>query len=332
MKTKLLMACVVTWLTTLPAAQAVAAVTSIFGAGPNQFTMVFERVGNAGNAADTTGVPRPAGSVGYNFYMGKYEVSRDMISKFNASQLLQISMQDMSPYGGNSPNKPATGVTWNEAARFVNWLSTSTGGFAAYKYPNGDVNENIQLWTPADVADYDPANPFRSKRAKYFLPSFNEWYKAAYYDPAIGGYWDYPTMSNSEPLAVTNGTLPNSAVYSTVSLPQIGPADITDAGGLSAYKIMAMGGNAYEWQESAFDLVNDVAGEDRAFRGGDWSSTHHFLRSVNWSSIAPADFDFNIGFRVAYYNDVPPPVPEPSSMAMVLLGVGAYLGKRWTRK
>jgi sulfatase modifying factor 1 len=259
-----------------------------------------------------------------------------MIEKFNASQYLNITLQDMTAYGGSGVNKPATGVTWNEAARFINWLNTSTGGYAAYRYLDGNVNDNILLWDPVlNPMDYDPSNPYRSRRAKYFLPSYNEWYKAAYFDPNLGvsgGYVDYPTGSNSEPNAVTSGVLPNTAVFTTVDLGHLGPADITNAGGLSAYNIMAMGGNAYEWQESAFDLVNNDPSEFRSFRGGDWSSTHHFLRSVNWSSIAPPDYDYNIGFRVGAYLEDPPAVPEPSSMAMVLLGVGAYLGKRWTRR
>jgi sulfatase modifying factor 1 len=38
------------------------------------------------------------------------------------------------------PNKPATNISWKEAARFVNWLNTSTGGFAAYKFNHGAIN------------------------------------------------------------------------------------------------------------------------------------------------------------------------------------------------
>lgn len=121
-----------------------AAVVS-FGSGANQFNMEFVTICNPGNTADTTGVPNPAGAVGYTYGIGKFEVSRDMITKFNASQSLQISLQDMTSFGGNGANKPATGVSWNEAARFVNWLNTSTAGFAAYKFTSGGVNDNIAL-------------------------------------------------------------------------------------------------------------------------------------------------------------------------------------------
>jgi formylglycine-generating enzyme required for sulfatase activity len=35
---------------------------------------------------------------------------------------------------GNGANRPATGVSWNEAARYVNWLNTSNGLAPAYKF------------------------------------------------------------------------------------------------------------------------------------------------------------------------------------------------------
>ena len=88
-----------------------------FGSGANQFNMVFVPIGNPGNAADTTGSPNPAGSVAYNYNMGKYEVSRDMIIKANAEGNLEITLADMTSFGGNGANRPATGISWNEAAR-----------------------------------------------------------------------------------------------------------------------------------------------------------------------------------------------------------------------
>ena len=108
-----------------------------FGSGGNQFTMNFVDIGNAGNADDTTGTPNPAGAVAYAYGLGKYEVSEDMITKFNASQALQITKDT------RSVDKPATSVSWNEAARFTNWLNTSTGGSAAYKFTTNGVNDNI---------------------------------------------------------------------------------------------------------------------------------------------------------------------------------------------
>jgi hypothetical protein len=59
--------------------------TVTFGSGANQFTMDFVSIGNPGNTADTTGSPNPAGSVGYTYDIGKFEVSEDMITKYNAN-------------------------------------------------------------------------------------------------------------------------------------------------------------------------------------------------------------------------------------------------------
>jgi hypothetical protein len=241
-----------------------APVIQTFGNGANQFSIEFVRIGNPGNAADTTGSPNPAGRVNYVYNIGKYEVSRDMITKANAAGSLGITLADMSSLGGNGANRPATGISWIEAARFVNWLNTSQGYQAAYNFTGSGANDNITLW---GEGQYSESNPFRHKHAIYFLPSLDEWYKAAYGSP--GGTWyDYATGSNSVPSAVANGA--SGAVYGQ-PIPQ-GPADITNAGGLSAWGTMAQGGNAWEWNESAYDGSNDSPSEDRELRGGAYNN------------------------------------------------------------
>jgi len=169
-----------------------------FGSDGNQFTMNFVDIGNAGNADDTTGTPNPAGAVAYAYGLGKYEVSEDMITKFNASQALQITKDT------RGVDKPVTNVSWNEAARFTNWLNTSTGGSAAYKFTTSGVNDNIALWGSGDVG-YDALNPYRNSLATYVLPSMDEWYKAAYYNPTTGTYFDFPNGSDTAPTAVASG-------------------------------------------------------------------------------------------------------------------------------
>jgi len=150
------------------AATSQAAVVS-FCSGANQFSMEFVTIGNPNNAADTTGAPNPAGAVGYTYGIGKFEVSEDMIDKYNANFGTANSLAITKDTRGTA--KPATSVSWNEAARFVNWLNTSTGGHAAYKFTTSGVNDDIALWTAADTLDYDATNPYRSKRATYVLPS-----------------------------------------------------------------------------------------------------------------------------------------------------------------
>ena len=144
----------------------------LFGNAENAFEIKFVTIGEPGNPADTTGDPNPAGSVPYVYRIGKYEISEEMIDKANA-----ITAAAGSPLGithdGRGPQKPATSVSWFEAAQFVNWLNTRKGHTPAYKF---DASGEFELWEPSD-AGYDPDNLFRNSQAFYFLPSVDEWYK-----------------------------------------------------------------------------------------------------------------------------------------------------------
>ena len=297
-----------------------AAHADTFGSGANTFTMDFVTIGNAGNADDDTGY----GAVGYTYRMGVNEVSRGMIDAYNAlSGGPTLTMSDMTSYGGNGVNRPATGISWNEAARFVNWLNTSNGYSAAYKFTTGNGNDNIALWDALDFG-YDAANPFRNSNAHYYLPSEDEWYKAAYYDPnangGLGGYWNYATGSDTAPTAVASGTTSGTAVYGQAVA--TGPADITNAGGLSAYGTMAQNGNVWEWGESGYTAPNDSAGESRVIRGGLWGSLSGSLASSSRTNTSPTNEYNSVGFRVAA-------VPEPSAFLMTLIGtIGVVLRRK----
>jgi formylglycine-generating enzyme required for sulfatase activity len=285
--------------------------TITFGSGANQFQMDFVTIGNPGNTADPTFNWGSGGRVDYVYNIGKYEVSRDMINKANAAGGLGITMYDLSSYGGNGANRPATGISWNQAARFVNWLNTSQGYQAAYNFTTSGVNDNITLW---GAGQYSGSNQFRHKDAIYVLPSMDEWYKAAYGSP--GGTWyTYATGSDSAPTAVASGT--SGAVYDR----QSGPADITNAGGLSPYGTMAQNGNAWEWIESTLDGSNDNGWESRELRGGSWGSDGDDLVASSGGSGGPTGGGNRSGFRVAS-------VPEPSSGLLVLLGLSAVLRRR----
>ena len=276
-----------------------------FGSGDNAFTMDFVTIGNPNNVADTTGSPNPVGSVAYTYNLGVYEVSRGQLEKANAAGSLGITMSDMSGYGGNGLLKPATGISWYEAATYVNWLNTSSGGTAAYKFSGS----TFQLWSAGD-AGYNANNMFRNSLAKYVIANSNEWYKGAY-GKADGSWSNFPNGSNSAPTAVAGGTDANTAVYNQAE--STGPADITNAGGLSAYGTMGQGGNVWEWNETAYDGTNNTAGENREFRGGSWNGGSNRLDASLRDGFYPMDV-FNLyGFRVAS-------VPEPSSLSLLALG------------
>jgi formylglycine-generating enzyme required for sulfatase activity len=208
---------------------------------------------------------------------------------------------------------------WYEAAAFVNWLNTSTGHTAAYNL-NSEAT-SLSQWTSEQAWQIGGENLYRHKDAYYFLPSEDEWYKAAFHknDGATANYWDYATGSNTSPVAVVGGTTGGTAVFGGVAA---APADITQAGGLSSYGTMGQGGNVWEWQEGALDSVNDVGSEIRAIRGGDWGDGESFLRSSDRGAFTPTQDQNDNGFRVA---SVPEPTPV---MALCSAGVFALCVRR----
>ncbi len=306
-----------------------AAHADTFGSGASTFTMDFIEIGAAGNAADNT----TYGSVGYTYRMGVHEVSREMINAYNTlSGGPTLTMNDMS-FEIHTVYSPATSISWNEAARFVNWLNTSKGFSAAYQFDTAGFNENIALWEPGD-AGYNAANPFRNSNAHYVLPSEDEWYKAAYYDPTKsgsanasgfqGGYWDFATGSDTFPVAVAMGsgwTASGTAVYAG----QAGPAEITNAGGLSAYGTMAQTGNVFEWAESSFMAPNESAGENRVLRGGAWGTSGAHSADLRQGASPTTEYS-TVGFRVAAVPVVA--VPEPSALLLTLIGALGVVTKR----
>ena len=290
-----------------------------FGSGANTFTIDFVDVGNAGNANDAGAgggsYSSPYGGVGYDYRISTYEISQSDITNATASGLSNVTG------GARTGNEPAANISWYEAAAFVNWMNTSNGHQAAYDLTFSS-GWSMTAWGASNQAatGVDSGNnAYRHKDAYYFLPSEDEWYKAAYHqnDGVTANYWDYATGSNTIPTAVARGTTSGTAVFNGPS----DPADVNLAGGLSPYGTMGQNGNVWEWNESAFDGVNNLTDEGRGIRGGSWGNSEDPLRSSNRANLPPT-FEFaDIGFRVAS-------IPEPSSIVMLLFAASALLLRR----
>ena len=228
-----------------------------------QVTINWSPVGNPGNAADlTTG--SLYGAVPYSYNIGTYDVTVAQYVDFlnsndpTAANTLGLYNSDMatssgiSNHGAGNGNRyfytntgpdPVTNVTWYDAIRFANWLdngqvpgSTETGAYTLGPLEAGGVPINGHSIT-------------RNAGATVFLPSENEWYKAAYYNPAANPatYYQYPTSSNTVPTASGPTATPNSANYNSVDT-------VTPVGAYiettSPYGAFDMGGNVDQWNET----------------------------------------------------------------------------------
>lgn len=226
----------------------------------------------------------------------------------------------MYSVAANRANRPVNYVGWNDAARFMNWLhngqptgiqgvgTTETGAYAL----NGALSESALMAVT------------RSADAQFWIPSEDEWYKAAYHknDGVTSNYWDYPTGSNSVPSNDLISPDPgNNANFNQGGLTIGSPYYTTEVGAFvnsdSPYGTFDQSGNIWEWNETA---VNSVA---RGVRGGFWNYSSDMLLASNREYLGVTLERYGYGFRVAS-------VPEPSSITSMLCG--ALGGLHWWQR
>jgi formylglycine-generating enzyme required for sulfatase activity len=158
-----------------------------FGTGANQFTIDFVPISDSTNP--TSGIPAGSGftftGVTNDYRMGTYEITNAQWNKFKAAYG-PVAGTPTTAYDSNpsfaGENVPTNAVSWYEAAQFVNYLNTSKGYEAAYKFigKQGTSNYTLGVWSTLEAAI--GTNLYRHKNAKYFLPTENEWVKAAYWN------------------------------------------------------------------------------------------------------------------------------------------------------
>jgi len=141
----------------------------------------------------------------------------------------------------------------------------------------------------------------------FLLTSEDEWYKAAYYNPAVDNYFDYPTSSDSVPSSDLIDPDPgnNANFYQsgyTIGSPywrtEVGEFENSD----SPYGTFDQGGNVWEWNETI------LSGSYRGRRGGSFDNGAFYLHASNRNNNNPTKENNNIGSRVF---EAPEPQPRP---------------------
>ena len=262
------------------------------GAAPITYEMVT--VGNAGNAND-----RVYGAVAYDYQIGKYDVTigqytaflnavatTDTYSLYNSSMGTNLNIAGIQQNGSpsnytysvlGSANRPITYVSWFDAARFANWMANGqpTGAQGSATTENGAYNVNGA--TSGNAVAKNAMNPNTTAAPTFYVPTENEWYKAAYYSPSLnggsGGYYAYATQSNTAP-GNQIGSAANQANYNNgvFSVTQSGSFSgsqnyLTDVGAFSGsgsfYGTFDQSGNAWQWND-----LDCAPGSSRGLRWG----------------------------------------------------------------
>ncbi len=269
---------------------AIAAGADVFGTGTNQFSMEFVTIGNPGNKIDVSYKKyndKGAGSVGYEYRIGKYEVT---ISQFEKACALDkdISDGDENPY--DLPiDSPASRVSWLEAAKFCNWLTSGCHSNGTYRFSAPDARDAVRR--EAAIEKYGKA---------YVLPTVDEWHKAAYFCADSKGYTRYST-GNLIPVAEDVANYGGS--QGDLNRPwAVGSGGVADHNGT-----FDMNGNVHEWNEDAcYRSLNA-----RVIRGGSFRRGEILLRSSSRERNSPSIENSDVGFRVAEISDLKiPTIPK----------------------
>ena len=319
-----------------------------------QVSFDWATVGDPGNAPDTqvmTKGPVPDFTTGYGAVDYTYRIAKQQVTNLQYAEFLNA----VDPTGGNTLNLyqarmttsslgaaytggidfnaaagagakysvksgqsayPAVWINWTSAARFVNWLANGQGAGAT---ESGVYDMSLMTGgfsTP----------PPRAEAATVFLPSENEWYKAAYYDPTkggTGGYWQFGTQSDAAPASLPPPGTANSANLGSgvgsggaaTTLAKTGAAFdstvdyLTDVGSYSSaesyYGLSDLDGLVYDWTEATrISFGNELP----IYRGGSWrygeGYTGASYRNIYSGAGVPSYSWY--GFRIAGLPEAPP--------------------------
>ena len=246
-------------------------------------------IGNPGNISDASSY----GAVAYEYKIGKFEVTCGEycefltgVAKSDPHELYDGRMD--GEYGGISRSgsdgsytysvkdgwakKPVGYVTFESCVRFANWL---TNGKASSDTENGSYTIKSGATTVPNHAALAAGTA-----VKWVIANENEWYKAAYYDPAkgTGGYWSYPAKSNDASDANINSG---------------GPSDVGNyTKAPSPYGTFDQGGNAWEYMDNLSDTKVPL-------RGGSWYQNDNtgYMASGSRYDVHGAKWP-HYGFRV----------------------------------
>ena len=195
-------------------------------------------------------------------------------------------------------SQPVRYVSFYDGLRLCNWMANGQGSSST---ETGSYDMALGNWVT------------RGANATWVLPTEDEWYKAAYYDPVNGVYYDYPNGSDSVPSEPTDGTTPRDMNFGDTPYWQ-GNQYYTSIGqttGSSPCVVYDMGGNVQEWTES----FSAGGGDYRVTRGGAFNNHEDGLAYSGSATYPPWGEGDTIGLRLGYI------VPEPSTAVLLLTGL-----------
>ena len=243
---------------------------------------------------------------------------------YKATGDLSISVGDQAQASGLT----GSGFDTRSTIRSV----TKKDGFTYFTVQNRNSNG---IATGSGTVTVIPAT--HASGARYWIPTENEWYKAAYYNPnknglGSAGYYDWATKSDTTPgNTLINPSAPNLAntrtntgftksPLSSIFLgqlpdPLVGPNMLTEVGAFSGsasyYGTYDQDGNITEWNESIYDPISAFGDYNGSINGTRSKRGASFYNPASGSSLRddglmPNDAGYAAGFRLASASTLTP--------------------------
>jgi formylglycine-generating enzyme required for sulfatase activity len=205
---------------------------------------------------------------------------------FTGAGIIHRSNGSVEIRAGYSPNLAAE-MSWEYAARYCNWLHNGQVN-EPWAFESGAYDTSTFTFNPDGSANHQAT---RTPGARYWIPSRDEWTKAAYYDPdrygpGEEGYWRYPNRSNTRSI---NSLLPKEGGQANTSLDWDGwPLDVAQFDTTPYFALYDLDGGVEEFT-------------DTVFTGGLNNNTQRYSMSNHWADVFQPDDPFAVFFdRIEY--------------------------------